>query len=114
MLAGAYYKRTADREFLRSIWPSIEAALRWIDEYGDADGDGFIEYNRQSSGGLVQQGWKDSYDSVFHADGTLAEGPIALCEVQGYVYAAKRGIARVARSLGLVELSARLQQESDF
>jgi glycogen debranching enzyme len=113
MLAAAYYERTGDREFLRSIWSSVERALHWIDTYGDTDGDGFVEYNRRSSTGLVQQGWKDSYDSVFHADGTLPEGPIALCEVQGYVYAAKRGIARVARSLGIPELSAKLLQEAD-
>ena len=89
-LAGAYYERTADRAFLESLWPHVEAALEWIDRYGDRDGDGFTEYSRQSSSGLLHQGWKDSDDAVFHADGTLAQGPIALCEVQGYVYAAWR------------------------
>ncbi len=74
--------------------------MEWIDAYGDSDGDGFVEYSRRSKDGLVQQGWKDSNDSVFHADGTLAEGPIALCEVQGYVYAAKRGAAHLASMLG--------------
>jgi glycogen debranching enzyme len=82
LLAAAYYERTADLEFLNSIWPNIEAALEWIDHFGDPDGDGFIEYSRQSSKGLAQQGWKDSHDSEFHADGNLAEGPFALCEVQ--------------------------------
>ena len=91
LLAGAYFERTTDRAFVESLWPHIEAALGWIDKYGDRDGDGFIEYHRQSPDGLVHQGWKDSDDAVFHADGTLAEGPIALCEVQGYVYAAWRG-----------------------
>jgi len=100
MLAGAYYERTADREFLQSIWPNIESALQWIDEYGDLDGDGFVEYSRQSKSGLVQQGWKDSQDSVFHSNGELAKGPIALCEVQSYVYAARIGIAAVAADLG--------------
>jgi glycogen debranching enzyme len=74
--------------------------LQWIDEFGDLDGDGFVEYARHSSNGLVQQGWKDSNDSVFHADGALAEAPIALCEVQGYVYAAKIAAARLCCALG--------------
>src|SRR5207248_11781686 len=95
-----YYERTADRTFLESIWPNLEAALRWIDESGDRDGDGFVEYFRQTPQGLANQGWKDSHDAIFHADGTLAEGPIALCEVQGYVYAARRGAAHLARHLG--------------
>ncbi|MGH9589811.1 MAG: amylo-alpha-1,6-glucosidase, partial [Terracidiphilus sp.] len=101
MLAAAYFERTADYEFLRSIWSNIEAALKWIDEYGDTDGDGFVEYARQTDEGLLQQGWKDSQDSVFYSNGTLAEGPIALCEVQSYVYAARTRIAAVATELGL-------------
>jgi glycogen debranching enzyme len=100
MLAGAYFKRTGDLEFLRSIWTNIEAALAWIGGDGDLDRDGFVEYSRRSKDGLVQQGWKDSQDSVFHADGSLAEAPIALCEVQGYVYAAKMGLADIAEALG--------------
>jgi len=100
MLAAAYYERTADREFVQSIWPNIESALQWIDEYGDLDGDGFVEYTRQSKSGLVQQGWKDSQDSIFYSDGELAMGPIALCEVQSYVYAARVGIAAIAADLG--------------
>ena len=100
MLAGMYFERTGDRETLAEIWPNIEAALRWIDEYGDRDGDGFVEYYRETEQGLANQGWKDSHDSIFHADGSDAEGPIALCEVQGYVYAAKHSIARVAAALG--------------
>jgi glycogen debranching enzyme len=108
MLAGAYLERTADTAFLRRLWPNIEAALGWIDTYGDCDGDGFIEYGRQSPSGLVNQGWKDSADSVFHADGSLARGPVALVEVQAYVYAAKRAAAAVARRLGLGERAALL------
>jgi len=103
ILAGSYYRRTGDLEFVRSIWPNIELALTWIDRYGDSDGDGFVEYYRKSDNGLVQQGWKDSTDSVFHADGTLVHGPVALCEVQAYVYAAKiesRRNRRGARSAG--------------
>ncbi len=100
MLAAAYYKRTGDLELIRSIWPNIERALRWMDTYGDRDGDGFIEYSRRSETGLVQQGWKDSQDSVFHADGRMAEPPIALCEVQAYAFAAKEGAAALAAALG--------------
>lgn len=112
VLAAAYYQRTADEEFLRSLWPNILAALDWIDRYGDRDGDGFVEYARQNDNGLVQQGWKDSNDSVFHADGRLAIGPIALCEVQSYVYAARRGIAAVARDFGQAELATKLENQA--
>ena len=100
VLAGSYYERTGDREFLQQLWPHIELALQWINKFGDMDGDGFVEYAQRSSKGLVQQGWKDSNDSVFHADGTLAEAPVALCEVQGYVYAAKLAAARLSEMLG--------------
>ena len=100
LLAGAYAEHTGDLATLRELWPNIEAALSWIDGPGDPDRDGFVEYHRADEKGLVNQGWKDSHDAVFHADGTLAVGPIALCEVQGYVYAAKRLAARCARRLG--------------
>ena len=99
VLAGLYHARTGDDKTLKELWPAIEAALKWIDA-ADCDGDGFIEYMRASDTGLANQGWKDSGDAVFHADGRLAEGPIALCEVQAYVYAAKTMIARSARRLG--------------
>jgi len=112
LLAAAYYERTADADYLREIWPNILAALEWIDVYGDADHDGFVEYARQTEHGLVQQGWKDSNDSVFYSDGQLAVGPIALCEVQAYVYAAKNGIAAVAEDLGHKELAARLRAQA--
>ncbi len=101
MLAGAYVERTGDLATARALWPHVGAAMEWIDAYGDRDGDGFVEYGRQSEEGLANQGWKDSYDSIFHADGALAEGPIALCEVQGYVYAARRAAALLAQKLGL-------------
>jgi glycogen debranching enzyme len=116
-LAGAYFRRTGHRSFVDSIWPNIERALEWIDTYGDRDGDGFVEYLRTSPNGLVQQGWKDSHDSVFHADGALAEGPIALCEVQGYVYAARLAAAdlcavrgEAARADTLRRQAARLRE----
>ncbi len=100
LLAGLYAQRTGDKETLLELWPNIEAAMGWIDGPGDPDQDGFVEYYRMTEQGLANQGWKDSHDAVFHADGRLAEGPIALAEVQGYVYAAKVAAARCARSLG--------------
>ena len=112
MLSAAYYERTGDLEFIRSLWPHIEAALDWIDKYGDPDGDGFVEYARHSSGGLVQQGWKDSNDSVFHADGRIAEAPIALCEVQGYVFAAKRAATTLAAAMGNTDRSVELEYQA--
>ncbi len=112
MLAGAYYERTADRAFAETIWPHVERALEWIDKYGDRDGDGFVEYYRATPEGLAQQGWKDSHDSVFHADGELAQGPIALCEVQGYVYAAKRGAARLAVALDRISVADELGRQA--
>ncbi|MBI2186102.1 MAG: amylo-alpha-1,6-glucosidase [Acidobacteria bacterium] len=96
MLADAYFERTGDAAFIARLWPHVLAALDWMDQFGDIDGDGFIEYARRSETGLVQQGWKDSADSVFHADGSLAEPPIAICEVQGYAYGAWMGAARLA------------------
>ena len=100
MLIEAYWRRTHDNSFVASLWPNITRALHWIETFGDSDGDSFLEYARSSHTGLVQQGWKDSDDSVFHADGTLAEGPIALCEVQGYAFAAYRAAANLAEWLG--------------
>ena len=113
MLAGAYLERTRDTTTLEGLWPSIEAALRWIDVYGDRDGDGFVEYGRRTKEGLINQGWKDSHDSVFHADGSMARGPIALCEVQAYVYAAKRAAAAIASSLGLPEQATLLEADAN-
>ncbi len=115
MLAGAYVESTNDLQALSLLWPHVERALGWIDRYGDADGDGFVEYCKRASDGLVQQGWKDSHDSVFHSDGTLAQAPIALCEVQGYVYAAKRMAAMMAERLGhTAKARALLEQAGDL
>jgi glycogen debranching enzyme len=112
LLAGAYVERTGDQATLGELWPSIEAALRWIDGPGDPDGDGFVEYRRAAEQGLANQGWKDSHDAIFHADGRLAEGPIALAEVQGYVFAAKRLAARCAGRLGHAALARKLETEA--
>ena len=113
LLAASYFERTGDLDFIRSIWSNIEAALDWMDRYGDMDGDGFIEYARHSESGLLQQGWKDSQDSVFYADGRLVKGPVALCEVQSYAYAAKSRIAVAAEDLGLASKAAALREEAE-
>jgi glycogen debranching enzyme len=99
VLAAAYHARTGNIDLVRALWPNIEAALGWMTGYGDPDADGFIEYRRKSALGLDNQGWKDSGDAIFHADGRLAEPPIALVEVQGYAYAAFVGAASLARAL---------------
>ena len=112
VLAGAYYGRTGDLAFLAKLWPHIQLALQWIDRDGDPSGMGFTTYSRQSTNGLVHQGWKDSHDAVFHADGTAAQGPIALCEVQAYVYQAKQAAAGLARVLGKIEQADRLRKEA--
>lgn len=100
VLLHEYFVRTCDRGLVEELWPNALAALNWIVEYGDRDGDGFVEYHRHATTGLVHQAWKDSDDAVFHADGTLPDGPFAVCEVQGYVYAAFRAGAKLARLLG--------------
>jgi glycogen debranching enzyme len=112
LLAGLYFERTGDVKVLAELWPAIEAALSWIDGPADRDRDGFVEYFHANENGLVNQGWKDSAEAVFHADGRLATGPIALAEVQGYVFAAKRLIARCARRLGYPDRADILEDES--
>lgn len=112
ILAGCYYQRTGDRPFIEAIWPNIERALNWIDQYGDLDSDGFVEYTRHGSKGLLQQGWKDSDDSIFHEDGRAAEGPIALCEVQGYVYQAKLYAAGFAEIFGELDRAKLLREQA--
>jgi len=112
LLAGLYVERTGDDETLAELWPAIEAALGWIDGAGDPDRDGFVEYQRASEQGLANQGWKDSYDAIFHADGRLAEGYIALAEVQGYVFAGKQLAARCALRLGKADQARKLMAEA--
>jgi glycogen debranching enzyme len=113
MLAGAYFARTGDRETLEGLWPHVERALTWMDAYGDRDGDGFVEYAPRRPGGLVHQGWKDSHDSVFHADGTLAEAPIALAEVQGYAYGARLAVADMATALAMPDVARRERERAE-
>jgi glycogen debranching enzyme len=112
LLAGMYFDRTGDRDLLESIWPNVLAALDWIDQYGDADHDGFVEYQARSEKGLIHQGWKDSHDAVFHSDGTLADAPIALCEVQAYVYGARLAAARIAESFGQTLLAQKQNRQA--
>jgi glycogen debranching enzyme len=113
MLAGRYYQRTGDIDTIQRLWPHLESALAWIDRDGDADGDSFVEYARATDRGLANQGWKDSHDAVFHADGALADGPIALCEVQGYVYAARLHAAELADVLGHDDAARRLRESAE-
>jgi glycogen debranching enzyme len=112
LLAGEYAERTADYETIKALWPSIEAALIWIRQHSARDDEGFLRHSRNAADGLANQGWKDSFDSVFHADGRLAEGSIALAEVQAYVFAAKRSISKVARRLGFLEQATLLEDEA--
>jgi len=113
ILAGRYAQTTGDLDALRTLWPAIDRALAWIDGPGDRDHDGFVEYFKATPRGLSNQGWKDSYDAVFHADGLLAEGPIALAEVQGYVYAAKKLATWCANQLGFTDRARQLDTEAD-
>jgi glycogen debranching enzyme len=107
-----YLRRTGDAALVQQLWPAVERALAWIDDYGDRDGDGFVEYAKHSPDGLVQQGWKDSHDSIFHADGSDAKAPIALCEVQGYLYAALLAGAAMARVAGQPPRAEQLERRA--
>ena len=98
-LAGAYARRTGDLATIRTLWPNLIAASEWMRDYGDANGDGLIDYQRAAETGLSNQGWKDSEDSIFHADGRFPKGPIALLEVQGYAYAAWQAMAELGERL---------------
>jgi glycogen debranching enzyme len=100
MLAGAYAERTGDMAFIDMLWPSLLAAMQWIDGGDDSDRDGFLAYTADPGNGLVNQAWKDSNDSMFHADGRLAEGPVSVVEVQGYVFAARRAMAELSHRRG--------------
>jgi glycogen debranching enzyme len=113
LLVGEYFKRTGDLDTVREMWPNVQAALHWIDTYGDADGDGFVEYSRKNPDGLINQGWKDTNQTVFHENGRLADGPIALCEVQAYVYGAKRHAAALASALDNPVAAATLSQQAE-
>lgn len=112
LLAGLYFERTGDLETISNIWPALEAALGWIDDNAARSKHRFVTYVRGGKDKLTNQGWKDSADSVFHANGADAQGAIALCEVQGYVYAAKRHAARLAAAIGFEAQARRLDREA--
>jgi glycogen debranching enzyme len=112
MVAGGYYRWTLDLDTMVRLRPALDAALAWIDQWGDRDGDGFVEYEQRAPAGLINHGWKDSHDSIVHADGSLAHGAIALVEVQGYVYEAKLRIADVYEALGDAQRAERLRAEA--
>lgn len=99
-LAGAYARRTGDFDLIRKLWPNLVAATRWMGSSGDSNNDGLIDYQRAAETGLSNQGWKDSEDSIFHSDGRLADGPVALLEVQGYAFLAWQAMAEMGRWLG--------------
>jgi glycogen debranching enzyme len=113
LLLGEYFARTGDLDTVQALWPNAQAALAWIDTHGDRDGDGFVEYYRQTKEGLSNQGWKDSQDAVFHRNGQYADGPIALCEVQAYVYGAKRHGSLLASTLGHHAQAERLRSQAE-
>lgn len=112
LLAGEFYAWTGDLSLMEELEPNLLAGLDWLQRYGDVDGSGYVSYEKRSSKGLVNQGWKDSGDAIVNPDGTLAYPPIALVEVQAYVYAAKERLARVFADLGREDISRRLGQEA--
>ncbi|MEK5252587.1 amylo-alpha-1,6-glucosidase [Paenibacillus sp. FSL F4-0125] len=112
LLTAEYYHWTGDLDFVSSLMPHLNAALNWIKEYGDYDKDSFVEYYQKSSKGIANQGWKDSADSVIHSNGDYAEAPIALVEVQGYVYQALTRLAPIFKSLGHEEQAEGMEKDA--
>ncbi|WP_210608085.1 amylo-alpha-1,6-glucosidase [Priestia flexa] len=114
ILLTEYIKWTGDLEFFKELQSNVEAALTWIDEYGDKDGDLFVEYHQESSKGIANQGWKDSGDSIVHRNGEYAQSPIALAEVQGYVYQAKMGVALLYEAVNKVKQATILKEQANL
>src|SRR5438874_9781408 len=113
MLLGELRRWGLARELVDSLLPAADDAISWIETYGDRDGDGYIEYQRGSDRGLQNQGWKDSWDAIRFADGRLARPPIALCEVQGYVYAALVARSHFATESGDIPLAEKLRGRAE-
>ncbi|MEV0360155.1 glycogen debranching N-terminal domain-containing protein [Nocardia sp. NPDC050697] len=112
MLLNEAHRWGADREAVEALLPAADAALRWLRDYGDRDGDGFVEYRRATDRGLINQGWKDSFDGINDASGHLPEAPLALCEVQGYTYAAVLARAELAEAFDEVRVAAKLRDKA--
>lgn len=112
ILLSETFNWTANENLIKDMLPHAHRALEWIDNYGDLDGDGFVEFLRRSPRGLVNQGWKDSWDANLHRDGKVAEPPIALCEIQGYVYEAKYRMASILRSFGEIRTADKLRKDA--
>jgi glycogen debranching enzyme len=112
MVLAATYRHTGDTALVTELWDTAERALEWIERYGDRDGDGFLEYQRSTDVGLINQGWKDSWDGIRFHDGTVAQSPIALCEVQGYAYAARLAMADLNDVVGHAARASELRQEA--
>ena len=113
ILLDEYERWAGDRDFVRSLQPAAMKALEWIERYGDRDGDGYLEYQTRSKEGLVNQCWKDSWNSILFRDGAVATGPIATCEIQGYAYDARVRLARLAREVwGDTALADRLERDA--
>ncbi|MEB3322975.1 MAG: glycogen debranching N-terminal domain-containing protein [Synechococcaceae cyanobacterium] len=112
ILAGDYLARSSDRDFIATLMPALEAAMAWIEAAEARSPDGFLRYLCAAQGGLRNQGWKDSDDAIHHADGTLAEGSIALCEVQAYAYGARRAMAAILERFGRGDEAQRLREEA--
>ena len=112
IVAGRYYRWTHDLALMQRLRPALDAALEWVEQWGDHDGDGFLDYHRRSPAGLDNQGWKDSGDAIVGADGSLADGPIALVEVQAYAYEAKLSMAEVYTALGDESTAERLRAQA--
>ena len=113
ILLDEYERWAGDRDFVRSLQPAAMKALDWMERYGDRDGDGYLEYQTRSKEGLANQCWKDSWNSILFKDGTVAKGPIATCEIQGYAYDARVRMARLAREVwDDPQLAARLDRDA--
>lgn len=113
MLAGAYERRTGDRSFIDGIWPSLQAAMRWIEQRIEMSPTGFLDYARGEKTGLVNQSWKDSQDSMFHRDGSFPNGPVAVSEVQGYAYAAFKAMAELLTARSNHQQAERYQRRAE-
>jgi len=113
LLVGKHAAWSGETRLFDELRPQIEAALNWIEQYGNTDGDGYVKYACKIEKGLANQGWKDSGDGIVNADGSLAQPPIALVEVQGYVYQAKIEMAALFRRVGEEQRASALEEQAE-